>query len=212
MWVCWVGCVVLCCQGRAGANMRWWTLQKGSEINWTIKLVNNDPIKRESQSCYHRQHRQPPSSPPALWSGHIPLHCHLLWKLGTTRYQELYYRVPLLTKLAKYHQILDIKCKDTLTLYHEDSTHKTSSNEPSYFKFQSNIVCPLAAECWTRGRCIAGGSPPRGAGQVCYWESDMLAMFDNVVRCTLMNNTFSRSWKLPFIILHNIKCESTRRQ
>ena len=39
--------------------------------------------------------------------GHIPLHCHLLWKLGTTRYQELYYRGPLLTRLAKYHhQIL----------------------------------------------------------------------------------------------------------
>ena len=63
--------------------------------------------------------------------GHIPLHCHLLWKLGTTRYQELYYRGPLLIRLAKYHhQILDIKCKNTLTLYYEDSTHKTSSNEP----------------------------------------------------------------------------------
>ena len=63
--------------------------------------------------------------------GHIPLHCHLLWKLGTTRYQEFYFTRPLLIRLAKYHhQILDIKCKNTLTLYYEDSTHKTSSNEP----------------------------------------------------------------------------------
>ena len=37
--------------------------------------------------------------------GHIPLHCHLLWKLGTTRYQEFYYTGLLLTRitrLAKY--------------------------------------------------------------------------------------------------------------
>ena len=56
--------------------------------------------------------------------GHIPLHCHLLWKLGTTRYQEFYFTGLLLTRLAKYHhQILDIKCKNTMTLNHGDSTH-----------------------------------------------------------------------------------------
>ena len=56
--------------------------------------------------------------------GHIPLHCHLLWKLGTTRYQEFYFTGPLLTRLVKYyHQILDIKCKNTMTLNHGDSNH-----------------------------------------------------------------------------------------
>ena len=78
--------------------------------------MNNDPIKRESQSCYHRQHRHRQAA--RLACGHIPLLCHLLRKLGTTRYQEFYYRHrgPLLTRLAKYHhQILDIKCRNTLT-------------------------------------------------------------------------------------------------
>ena len=103
--------------------------------------MNNDPIKRESQSCYHRQHRHRQAA--RLACGHIPLHCHLLRKLGTTRYQEFCYRGPLLTRLAKYHhQILDIKCRNISTLHHEDSTHKTTSNEPHISSFSQILFAP----------------------------------------------------------------------